>query len=105
MNRAAQHRAIRAAIRARRYLRVRYDGGERLVQPHLVYQSKGERDVLHAWHTKGDSVRKGPHWCNLSFDELTAIQLQAEHFEPRPDYNPRSPNFHRVLYGIDVPEL
>lgn len=94
--------SLRRAIRDRRIVRVVHKNRTRLVEPYLVYASQAGELVLHGRQIAGDyETTPPPDWCNLRLSDLTAVRVTPRHFvRPHPDYNPRSPQFHRVLAAI-----
>jgi len=96
---------IIAAIQARNLLQVICKGYTRTVEPYLLYESKAGDEILHSWQVSGEWEKTPPpDWCNLRLDEITSATALAEHYDqPRPDYNPTSTRFHRVIVSTPAP--
>lgn len=79
------------------------DVGARIIEPYLVFESAAGDMLLHGWQRDGAFKESPPpDWCNLHLDDMLTVKVLAERFgQPRHDYNPRSSNFHRVIYEID----
>lgn len=94
---------ITRAIDQHAVLRVMDDAGTRTIEPYLIFESAKGDMLLHSWQRNGAFRHTPPpHWCNLHLEDILAVELLAERFDrPRPDYNPRSPNFHRVVFEIN----
>jgi hypothetical protein len=93
---------ITQAIDEHRMLLVTDEAGPRLIEPYLIFESAAGDMLLHGWQQAG-AFRNAPppRWCNLHLDDIVTAQILDEYFaKPHRDYNPRSPQFHRVLYEI-----
>lgn len=82
--------AVCDAIRGRRVLGFRYDGGDRTVEPHCHGVSTAGNEVLRAYQTAGSSRSGKPvGWKLFEVSKMSALQSQRETFGAnRPDYNP-----------------
>ena len=87
------------AIRERRLLSVQYKGLDRVLEPYLLFESKSGDLILHSWQVEGDWEHSPPpDWSNLNLSDLSSVRpLDRTYAHPRPDYNPNSPRFHRVI--------
>ena len=87
------------AIRERRLLSVQYKGRERIVEPYLLFESKAGDLVLHGWQVDGAwENTPPPDWSNLKLADVSSVRsLDRTYAHPRPDYDPSSPRFHRVI--------
>ena len=76
------------AVRTQTMLRIWYDPGERIVEPHaLGWSSKGDM-LLRAFQVSGVS-NSGEHenWKLFRVDRLTAVDTDSSTFDgPRPGY-------------------
>ena len=81
---------IRDAIRRRVMLRVNYDPGERLVEPHTYGESKDGNFLLRAFQVSGASQsNEHVNWKLFRIDRMVSVSLSDQTFSgPRPDYNP-----------------
>ncbi len=93
---------LRKLISEKTIVSVVYDSGTKIVEPYLVYETKGGKRLLHGWQRTGDwKTSPPPDWADLSLEKITSITPTEEKFkQPHPDYNPRSYRFHRVLFHI-----
>jgi hypothetical protein len=94
---------ITRAIDKHAVLKVTDDAGARFIEPYLIFESTDGDMLLHGWQ-RGGAYRRTPppRWCNLHLDDIAAVELLADRFsQPHGDYNPRSPNFHRVVFEIN----
>ena len=79
------------AIMEKRRVRIYYQGGHRVIEPHAFgYDSKGKWK-LRAYQISGYSSRGETRgWKLFNVSDIKEFQLLEEHFErPRPGYNPR----------------
>jgi hypothetical protein len=81
---------IVAAIQGARVLRVRYDGGERLIEPHCYGRGSQGQELLRCFQASGHSNSGQPFaWKLFRVGEMQVVELTDEVFEtPRTDYNP-----------------
>jgi hypothetical protein len=86
--RAAMCSTITEAIEDRRLLAVRYDPGERVVEPHAYGQSSVGNELIRAYQTRGASNSGEPvGWKLLRVDKIERVRMLDEHFPgPRPEY-------------------
>ena len=91
--------AIIDAINGRRRLQITYKGGDRLVEPYLLYETQAGNHILHGWQIGGAWEKSPPpDWCNLSLKYISLATPLPDCFdEPHPEYNPDSKQFHRVI--------
>lgn len=93
---------LQRAIARRRRLRVWYDPGSRVIEPHcLGYDGTGDL-LLRAYQTDGAS-RSGEteHWKMLRVDKLHAVEEEGGVFSrPRPDFNRDDPIIRRVIASV-----
>lgn len=76
------------AIEELRLLRIDYDPGIRIVEPHAHGASSKDNDLLRAFQTEGESA-SGEHvdWKLFRVDRINSLELLDEHFDgPRPGY-------------------
>ena len=80
------------------------DGGARVVEPYLIYESAAGDMLLHGRQLAGAYTQKPPpKWLNRNLEDIFAVELSSDQFwRPHAGYRPRSPTFHRILYEIDV---
>lgn len=81
---------IEEAIKSRRVIRMDYDPGVRLVEPHaLGYSRKGDL-LLRAFQTDGASASgESPNWKLFRLDRIRSATATNDNFVgPRPEYNP-----------------
>jgi hypothetical protein len=92
------------AIQSRSLLEITCKGYNRVVEPYLLYESKAGGEILHSWQVDGEwDKTPPPDWCNLRLDEITsAVVLEQQYEFPRPEYNPSSTRFHRVIASTPV---
>ena len=79
---------IANAIMSLTKLRVRYDPGERTIEPHALGLSKDRNLLLRAYQTEGASA-SGEHvnWKLFRVDQLSIVDSDLGAFEgPRPGY-------------------
>ena len=76
------------AINNYRLLRITYDPGSRLIEPHAYGESKDENELLRAFQVSGASA-SGEHvnWKLFRVDRITSLELLLDVFSgPRPEY-------------------
>ena len=93
---------LRKLISDKTVLSVVYEGGTKIVEPYLVFESKDGKRLLHGWQRSGAwKTSPPPDWTNLSLSKIASMTLTNEKFDhPHPEYDPRSDRFHRVLFHI-----
>ena len=82
--------AITAAIRNRQVIRLDYEPGARLIEPHcLGYSSEGNQ-LLRAFQRSGASAsHESVDWKLFRVDRIRSLSVSEEQFDgPRPGYNP-----------------
>jgi hypothetical protein len=89
---------ICSAIAKRRLLAFRYGGFERVVEPHLLGETRAGHDVLRAWFLRGYSESASrPGWRSYLLSEMSYILLLEEIFDrSRPGYNPNDKSMLQV---------
>ena len=81
--------SICAAINGRKLLRLHYDGGWRLVEPHAYgHNNNTGHDLLRAYQVSGSSHSfQFVGWKLFRHDEMRSVQVLEDHFSgPRPGY-------------------
>jgi hypothetical protein len=64
--------AIIESIQHRRRLRVVCKGLVRIVEPYLLFESKGGAEILHGWQVAGEFTETPPpDWCNLKLTDIS----------------------------------
>ena len=91
------------AIHGRHLVSLKDRAGVRTVEVYLIYENKQGDLMLHGWQRDGAFGRQPPpKWIQLRLEDVLSVEVSKERFDhPRPDYNPRSPGFHRVVYELD----
>jgi hypothetical protein len=107
MNQVTLSKLIARAIAGRNLLRVVYHDGTRTVAPYLIYATKDETLVLHGWQVSGAyRTTPPPDWCNLRLSDISSATILPKTFSrPHRDYNPASPQFHRVIIQLSPPRV
>lgn len=79
---------IANAIRKRLRLKIDYDPGTRLIEPHAVGYTRQGNVVLRAFQTEGASASGEPKdWKFLRVDRIRSLSTTDESFTgPRPGY-------------------
>ena len=76
------------AISERRSLSLSY-GGNRVVDPHIVYESSAGKILMDAYQTSGYSEGgESIGWKRGEVDQITSVQILDQTFSVRSDYNP-----------------
>ena len=93
------HDIVCRSIRAKRHVRLVYKGGERIVEPYLLFATRAGDLVLHGWQVAGAwETTPPPDWANLKLADVSSVvPLDRTYTEPHPGYNPDSPRFHRII--------
>ena len=78
------------AIENRKVLKIKYEGHDRIVEPHLLGQKTSGNDALSAWQVGGYSESDSyPPWRNYLLEKIESLVVLEESFEgSRPGYNP-----------------
>lgn len=79
---------IVTAIRNQQLLRIEYDPGMRLVEPHAFGRGSSGQLLLRVFQTEGAS-QSGEHknWKLFRVDRVSSLDLMNENFDgPRPGY-------------------
>ena len=82
------NRSISAAINDRRRIKLDYEPGHRLIEPHAYGLSKDGNELLRAFQVEGASA-SGEHvnWKLFRVDRITQLAMLDERFDhPRPGY-------------------
>ena len=84
------HKVISDAIRERWIVRLKYDPGERLIEPHTFGVSADNKLLLRAYQTEGASKSgEHEHWKLFRVDRIEQLEITSIKFiGTRPDYNP-----------------
>lgn len=87
-------KVISDAIRERWVIRLKYDPGERLIEPHAFGISAENKLLLRAYQTEGASKSgEHEHWKLFRIDRIEQIEITSTKFPgTRPDYNPNDPS-------------
>lgn len=95
--------AIANAIREKKLLRIDYDAGERLIEPHALGRSSEGNFLLRAYQTEGASASgEHIHWKLFRVDRLRGCDDEGSVFDgPRPDYRKGD----RAMKGGIIQEL
>ena len=90
------------AIGEKRLLEIRYRGEQRVVVPHVLYETKAGNTLLHGHIDDVSFDEDGTtHWCNLRLDEIDTAKALDLYFEyPQPGYNPSSSLFHKIICRV-----
>ncbi len=80
---------LKQAIAERRQLRCFYNGGYRLIEPHVYGEGREGQGLLRAFQVSGHSNSDTPTgWKLFHTAELSDVTLTDQTFdEPRTDYN------------------
>lgn len=79
---------IEDAIRHRRLLELVYDGGARLIEPYVLYETLDGAWLLSAYQRSGPSMSGHPEgWKRFEGRLVSNVQVLEEQFEPRSDYH------------------
>ena len=82
------NRSISVAINERRLIKLNYEPGYRLIEPHAYGLSKDGNELLRAFQVEGASA-SGEHvnWKLFRVDRITQFAMLDERFDhPRPGY-------------------
>lgn len=78
---------LRAAIDNKRRLRLRYkdQAAPRVVEPHILFRTRGGRLVLEAYQVRGHSSggRVPPFWRPFQLRKIATLDVLEEMFTPR----------------------
>jgi hypothetical protein len=62
------------SIRAKRLVSRVYKGGERIVEPYVLFATKAGDLVLHGWQVAGAwETTPPPHWANLKLADVSSV--------------------------------
>jgi predicted DNA-binding transcriptional regulator YafY len=77
------------AIKEKRLIQFYYDGGTRVVEPHMVAENEAGHYSLSAWFVRGYSSSGGQGWREYLLSGISSLAVLDEVFSgPRPGYNP-----------------
>ena len=77
------------AIRAKRLIQFYYDGGTRVVEPHMVLSNEAGHYALSCWFVRGHSQSGDLGWREYLLSGISNLSVLDETFTgARPDYNP-----------------
>lgn len=87
------------AINTRSELRVSYDGGYRIIEPHRMGLGKNGDTKLRCFQTSGFSKSgKSFDWKLFNVRKMLNVSLTGEHFlTPRPNYTTADRAINRVI--------
>lgn len=94
------HALLIQAISERKALRIRYDGHERLVEPHAYGISRAGTDCVRVWQVSGRS-NSGPvpDWRLLTVRNITSAAIAPDpSAAPRDGYRPGDRHM-RTIYA------
>jgi len=91
--------ALCQSIRAKQLVSLVYRGGERILEPYVVFATRAGNLLLHGWQVAGAwETTPPPHWANLKLADVSSlVPLDRTYTEPHPGYNPSSARFHRII--------
>jgi len=77
------------AIKAKRLVQFSYDGGTRVVEPHMVASNEAGHYALSGWFVRGHSKSGGQGWREYLLSDISSLSVLDETFAgARPGYNP-----------------
>ena len=87
------NRSIQTAINERRLIRLDYEPGERLIEPHAYGSSNDGNELIRAFQVEGASESGEHHqWKLFRVDRIKSMEVLDEKFPgPRPEYNQDDP--------------
>jgi hypothetical protein len=90
MTTSSVERALRKAIEERRVVcLVDRDGRVRVVEPHVLFETKAGVRQIEGYQRSGDSRTGGlPDWRHFALEEIHAVTVSEEVFTPQPSFNP-----------------
>jgi len=96
------HDTICEAIENRLMLRLSYNGGQRLIEPHCYGEGNKGHDLLRVFQVDGFSVRGGiPDWRLFIVNKVSDLTLTNIEFDgPRDGYNPDDPAMAEVYCAL-----
>lgn len=78
------------AIKTMNRLKIKYNGKERVIEPHAYGLDKNNNEKLRAYQLSGFSKRGKPSdWKLFTCDKIDNIIELNEPFQERPGYNPK----------------
>jgi hypothetical protein len=93
--------ALRRAIEERRVVcLVDRDGRLRIVEPHVLFETKAGVRQIEVYQRSGDSRTGGlPDWRHVALEDIHAVIVSEEGFTPQPSFNPAN---HRMFPHIEA---
>ena len=81
---------IKNAIDNRKSLKIFYEPGDRLIEPHVLGYSKNQDILLRCFQSEGASAsNEHQNWKLLRVDKIGSIEPSGSSFDgPRQGYNP-----------------
>jgi len=78
---------LERAIRERLVVELSYDGGMRIVEPHVLFEDQEGCHLVRMWQVDGFSHEPWslPQWRCFFVDKLAELQVLRSHFGTRPD--------------------
>jgi hypothetical protein len=96
-NEVVVNSAICRAISRKAVLEFRYDGKQRVVEPHLHGTSTAGNEVLSAFQIAGSSASRSLGWRLFDVSLITAVRENGDTFSrARPGFNPRDERMERI---------
>ena len=95
-------RLIRDAIARRRKLRFRYDGHQRIVEPHDYGRQKGVRKVF-CYQTGGTSTGALPDWRMFFVGKISNAETTDESFPGSRPVNGRHQKWDQLYASVSRP--
>jgi len=90
------------AIKGKQILQFHYEGGIRIVEPHLLGEKTSGNIALSAYQIRGYSEsRSVPFWRNYLLDKITDLEILDETFNSTRDgYNPNDKTMETIICKI-----
>ena len=90
---------ISKAIEQKCFLKFKYKGHERIVEPYILGKTANNAFSLNAYFVSGYSGSKSElPWRYYNLDKISNLHIQDETFsQAQPGYNPRDPKF-SIIY-------
>lgn len=88
---------IKRAIEGRKVAEVvDRHGRQRVVEPHLLFQTGAGVRQIEVYQRSGQSRTGGlPDWRHFALDDILAVTVSEETFSPQPSFNP----FNRHMFA------
>jgi hypothetical protein len=93
--------ALRRAIEGRRVVSlVDREGRVRMVEPHMLFETKAGVRQVAVYQRSGESRTGGlPAWRHFALEDIHAMTVSEEVFSPQPSFNPSN---HRMFPHIEA---